>query len=132
MISSEDFLTLMLDTPLSNPQLATFLLSGVAVGADEPYRLDSILDARIKEIAEAHWGRLAPNKSKLLPVVCINCRNIIGFASDELVVDNCEGCEDPAIITDKARAYRRLVARLKYTSVKSISPIIEFIATKVD
>lgn len=132
MISSEDFLTLMLDTPLSSPQLATFILSGVAVAPDKPYRLDSILDARIREIAEAHWGSLAPNKSKILPVVCINCRRVVGFATDELVVDNCQGCEDPSVITDKAKAYRRLIARLKYTRVKSISPIIEFIATKID
>ncbi len=132
MISSDDFLTLMLDTPLSSPQLATFLLSGVAVAPDEPYRLDSILDARIKEIAETHWAHLKPNKSETLPIVCINCRKVVGFVTDELVVDNCQGCEDPSVITDKARAYRRLIARLKYTSVKSISPIIEFIATKVD
>lgn len=128
MISSDDFLTIMLDTPLSSPQLATFLLSGVAVAAEEPYRLDSILNYRIKELAERYWAHLEPNKSETLPIVCINCRRVVGFVMDELIVENCELCIPEGKVSERANAYRRLVSRLKYSKVTSISPIIEYLA----
>lgn len=115
-ISSEVFLTLLLDTPFSNPGMANYLLGKSTTTVREDYLGLSI-------IVSGLWKGLTPTADPC-PAVCINCRTYLGSIKGEVFLRTCHNCSASGKITDSRKAVERLLLIFQDARVESISPIL--------
>ena len=119
-MNAKDFLTILLDTPMSNKTLSHFLLSNYAPTQDASLSLELS--------AKKYWGHLARDWSAEWPVVCKNCRTVQGWVTSELLVDQCGNCQASDRITEASKAVDRLLLIFRDAGIKSIAPILMHLA----
>ena len=127
-MTPKQLLTIFLDTPFTNPEL----LSYIAFNNDadfNPHRVAYMVGSGVQRLIRDNWGHLpAPLEGTTNPVVCKNCRKVVGQADAEVLIDNCRSCGGRGKVTETRKSVDRLLVHWNRSGIESILPIIMHLA----
>lgn len=127
-MTPKELLTIFLDTPITNPTLLSYIVFGNDVNFDR-YRVVCMVDSGMERLISDNWGHLpAPIDGTTNPVVCKNCRKVVGQADAEILIDNCRSCVGRGKVTETRKSVDRLLVHWNRAGIESILPIIMHLA----
>lgn len=125
-ITPKQFLVLYLDTQFRNKELASFILYKTPV--QNVAGRHFIADNGAKELIKKFWGKHTHDHNEELPVVCINCRTVLGYAMGSVVAETCHNCWDANLVTETRKATHELVRLFAEAGIKTRAPIVMHLA----
>lgn len=120
----DTLLTLYLDSPFGNTELACWLFTDLS---NLPYSMAG--NALLREF-KADWpAPISDRPFPLTPVVCRKCRSKVGEARAEIILDECPNCKGTPE-TEASKAITRFIRLGEETVAANLTPLIHHLLKK--
>lgn len=125
-ITPKEFLIYYLDTQFRNSELASFIFYETPVQNISGRR--TVAESGAKRLIRKFWGQHEADYNEKLPVVCINCRSVLGAAWGSHYSEQCRHCSEAGKVTETRKAALSLMRLFEEAGIKTKAPIIMHLA----
>lgn len=127
-LDPKSYLGLMLDTPFSAGFVTAWLFGSLVPNTTRFESLAGLADHHHSKIISHLFKRSVAVTTDEWPVVCANCRTVLGSCQQGGIKQNCANCANTGLRTDSLRAVERLMYLFREAEANYFIPIVMHLA----